>query len=79
MTEHHYLFQQNTGMVEISVHGRNPSNICLLVQDNILLFFSTFKQHFQFLSNKVSCLETWKFVEKMVKKEYVIVTIISIK
>ena len=41
------------------------------------LFFSTFKQHFQFLAKEISCLENLHFVEKTVKEEYVIVTIIS--
>ena len=60
-------------------HNVHASNICLLVQGDFFVIFSTFKQHFQFLANKVSCLDTLKFVEKFLKKEYVIVTIYSIK
>ena len=37
----------------------HPSNIYLLVQNDIFVIFSAFKQHFQFLANKMSCLETF--------------------
>ena len=50
-------------------HNIHPSNISLLVQEDIfVLYFSTFKQHFQFLAKKVSSLETLQFVQKSCKR-----------
>ena len=63
----------------VNIHS-HPKNIYLLAQKDIFVIFSTFKKHFQFLTNKMSCLETFLFVGKnvnSVKEEYVIVTIIS--
>ena len=37
----------------------HPSNIYLLVQKNIFVIFSASEKHFQFLVNKMSCLETF--------------------
>ena len=48
-------------------HDTHPSN-CLLVQEDIFVIFSTFKQRFQFLGNKLSFLETLQFVEKSCKR-----------
>ena len=39
----------NIPLYKYNIH---PSNIYLLVQEDIFVIFSVFKQHFQFLANK---------------------------
>ena len=68
---------------QISMSFRNPKSIfhfiniisipatsAFLYKRIFLLSFSIFKQHFQFLVNKVSCLETLQFVKKIVNEKY---------